>query len=133
MANRSAAVDQFLLAHEHPLKTEIEAVRAIILASDDRISEQIKWNAPSFGINGEDRVTFKLYPPKSIQLVFHCGVKSKDSSGFHFDDTSGLLKWVAADRALVTLRDMQDVTSNTDALSGLVRRWMEATTDRAPA
>lgn len=133
MTNRSADVDAFMLALDHPLKPEIEAVRATILASDKRISEQVKWNAPSFGVDGDDRVTFKLHPPKSIQLVFHRGVKVKDSAGFTFDDSSGLLKWVATDRALLTLRDMQDVTANEEALSGLVRRWIEATTDLAPA
>ncbi len=30
----------------HPLQPAIEALRAIILAADDRIQEGVKWNAP---------------------------------------------------------------------------------------
>jgi uncharacterized protein YdhG (YjbR/CyaY superfamily) len=33
---------------DHPSKAEVRAVREIILAVDPRITEQVKWNAPSF-------------------------------------------------------------------------------------
>lgn len=41
----------FLKELEHPLKDEIEEVRKIILSAADDITEQIKWNAPSFCYN----------------------------------------------------------------------------------
>jgi hypothetical protein len=68
-----------------------------------------------------------LRPGKGIQLIFHRGVKVKDSEGFVFEDASGLLKWVAKDRAVVTLRDMEDVEANRDALANVVSQWMEST------
>ena len=90
-ATRNQTVDDFLNALDHPLKAEIVAVREMILASNPRVSEQIKWRAPSFGYDGEDRVTFKLHPPASLTLVFHRGAKVKDARDFTFADASDLL------------------------------------------
>jgi hypothetical protein len=104
-------------------------VRAIILESDEQITEQIKWNAPSFGYRGEDRVTFRLHPPDRIQLVFHRGAKMKDSKDFKFKDDTGLLEWVASDRAVVTFHNMEDVEAKKGALKTVVRRWMESTSE----
>jgi hypothetical protein len=36
--------------------------RTDVLASDDGITEHVKWNAPSFCYAGVDRVTFRLQP-----------------------------------------------------------------------
>jgi len=44
----SSDVDRFLADLEHPLKAGVEQLRAAILASDDAITEHVKWNAPSF-------------------------------------------------------------------------------------
>jgi uncharacterized protein YdhG (YjbR/CyaY superfamily) len=33
---------------KHPLKEEIETVRATIKKADNKISERIKWNAPGY-------------------------------------------------------------------------------------
>ena len=79
MAKQS--VTAFLETLEHPRKAEIERLRAIILAADPTLGEQIKWNAPSFGRNGEDRITFRLQPGDKVDLIFHRGAKVKDTDG----------------------------------------------------
>jgi uncharacterized protein YdhG (YjbR/CyaY superfamily) len=71
MLNRSEAVNQFIEETQHPLKADIATVRAIILEADDQITEHIKWNAPSFCDDGEDRITFNLHAKDRIRLVFH--------------------------------------------------------------
>ncbi|MDQ0875545.1 uncharacterized protein YdhG (YjbR/CyaY superfamily) [Paenibacillus sp. V4I3] len=122
------AVD-FLNNLEHPLKKEIEEVRKIILSANEHITEHIKWNAPSFCFNNEDRVTFNLQGKGFFMLVFHCGVKVKDhaGNGSLFDDTTGLLDWVADDRAIVKLTDMSDVEDKKEKLAEVVARWIEVT------
>jgi hypothetical protein len=77
MTNRSQEVDRFMEGLDHPLKDGIERLRAAILDSNDRITEHIKWKAPSFRYADEDRVTFRLYPKDRAQLVFHRGAKVK--------------------------------------------------------
>lgn len=121
------SVNQFMVELAHPLKAEIEAVRAIVLSADAGITEHIKWNAPSFCYADEDRVTFKLHPPQRIQLIFHRGAKVKDSRDFAFEDTSGLLQWVTNDRAMVTLQNQDQIDTNREDLQVLVKNWMKAT------
>jgi flagellar motor switch protein FliG len=55
---------------EHPLKKEIEEVRKIILSANKQITEHIKWNAPSFCFNNEDRVAFNLHGKGYFRLGF---------------------------------------------------------------
>jgi len=110
---------------EHPLKEGIEHLRTAILDSNDGITEHIKWKAPSFRYAGEDRVTFRLFPEDRVQLIFHRGVKVKgDSKDFVFEDGTGLLKWVANDRAVVALRDAEDAEAKRPALVEVVNRWV---------
>jgi Domain of unknown function (DU1801) len=127
MAHGSEDVERFMRELEHPLKVEIEHVRSAILASSAEVSERIKWNAPSFCFRGEDRVTFRLQPKDRFQLVFHRGAKVKDTTGFSFEDDSGLLEWAAKDRGVLTFRDAKDVKDRSAAAVKLVARWMEAT------
>jgi hypothetical protein len=123
----SSDVDRFLADLEHPLKAGVEQLRAAILASDDAITEHVKWNAPSFCHDGVDRVTFRLQPGNRLQLVLHRGAKVRDdAAAFRFDDDSGLLDWVAPDRAVVTFRDLDDVATRRSAVADLIRRWVAA-------
>lgn len=127
MSNPNGAVEHFLQELDHPLKAEVVALRSLILASDPQITERIKWNAPSFGYGGDDRVTFRLGRKDRLQLIFHRGAKVKDSSGFSFEDETGLLEWAAADRGVLTLQDMTELTAKEEAILSLVRKWMAAT------
>jgi uncharacterized protein YdhG (YjbR/CyaY superfamily) len=56
---------------------------------NEDITEQIKWNAPSFSYKGESLVTFNLWEKQKIHLVFHnpmiSRVKSKLLEG-DYDD-----------------------------------------------
>ena len=122
MPNRSQEVDRFISGLDHPLKEEVERLRTAILDSNDEITEHVKWNAPSFCYAGTDRVTFRLFPEDRVQLIFHRGSKIKDDAGdFVFDDDMGLLRWVAADRAVVAL---QDAKARQRDLVDLVNRWV---------
>jgi hypothetical protein len=71
-------------------------------------------------------VTFKLYPPRQIQLVFHRGAK-KVSTDLAFHDPSGLLVWAAPDRATVTFADEATAQANISTLIETVNTWIEAT------
>jgi hypothetical protein len=114
---------------EHPLRNEIEEVRQIILNANNQITEHIKWNAPSFCFKDEDRITLNLHGKGYFQLVFHCGAKVKDNigNGPLFDDTTGLLDWVAIDRAIVKFTDMNDVQAKKEKLAEVITKWIEVT------
>ena len=103
----------FLNTLEHPLKAEIEEVREIILNAHTSLTEHIKWKAPSFCYGDEDRITFNLRGKDYFQLIFHRGSKVKETPGDEpiLKDTTGLLQWITADRAMIKFTDIQDVDS----------------------
>lgn len=123
------AVSKFVEQLDSPEKEIVALIREAILESNDAITEQIKWNAPSFCFGGEDRVTFRLkMKDRSAQLIFHRGAKVKDASDFSFDDSSGLLEWAAADRAVLKILDTVDAEAKKKAVVKVVNEWMKATT-----
>jgi hypothetical protein len=120
-------VKQFLDELKHSHKKEVETIRKIILAANKNLTEQIKWNAPSFCNNGDDRITMNLSGKGMIRLIFHRGAKVKDSKakGRILEDKTGLLEWAADDRAVLTFKDMDEVKANEKNLVWLVQKWIE--------
>lgn len=118
------AVSDLLSGLDHPHKEGIELLRRLILDVDSRITEEVKWNAPSFKL--EDHfATFKLHPPKNVQLVLHTGAKAKsDAKAFAIEDTEGLLKWAASDRAVLTLASTAEAQARQAAVLRIVRQWV---------
>jgi hypothetical protein len=124
---RTAVVDDYLATLEHPLQSDVEWLRLEILKSNDALTEHIKWKAPSFVFEGEDRVTFLLRPAASIRLIIHRGARVRhDTANFTFVDESGLVEWVTPDRGVVTFTSSDEVKSRGDALLGLIDRWIRA-------
>jgi hypothetical protein len=129
--NGRTQVADFMKNLKHPLKKEIEEVRKIILTSDKNLTEEIKWNAPSFGYKGDDRITFNLHGKDFFRLIFHCGAKVKNNKSKErlFEDTTGLLDWAANDRAIAKFTDMKDVKSKKEALVTTIHTWLKVTSE----
>ena len=70
-------VDEWMKKLAPDLKPAVEAVRKIIKTAAPELNERIKWNAPSYCVNGEDRLTFNLRGKDFFRLILHCGVKIK--------------------------------------------------------
>lgn len=122
--NAQADVDAFLRDLNHKRKDDVQAVRAIIRSADKKLVERIKWNAPSYGYD-DDRITFRLQPKDAVQLIFHRGAKKRTDT-FAFDDATGLLEWLAEDRAVITFKDPADIRAKKTNLAKLVIGWMKA-------
>lgn len=124
-ADKTAAVtvDDFMRELDHPLKAEMQAVRAIILGAHPEITEGIKWKAPSFAVT-EYFATFNPRAKEGVQVIFHLGAKIKDIETLVIDDPAGLLQWLGKDRASVVLQDMKAIKSNQGALEAIVRQWI---------
>lgn len=124
----SEQVVEFMKNLDHPLKEEIEEIRSIILSTDGKITEHIKWNAPSFCYEGEDRITFNLHGKGFIRLIFHCGakVKVRKTKEPLILDSSGMLEWKAADRAIMKFTDKNDVIAKEEKLREIVIEWIKA-------
>jgi hypothetical protein len=125
----SEEVTHFMSALEHPFKAEIEQIRKIILAANKDLTENIKWNAPSFCLGGEDRITMRIHPPKQIQLIFHRGAKVLEMPKVPLiSDNSGILSWKTNDRAVATFLSSADIEAKSEALILIINAWLKAAT-----
>ncbi len=124
---KAKSVDDFLAALAHSRKDEIASLRDIVRGAVDGITETVKWNAPSFCWNGDDRVTMRLHPGNRVQLVFHRGAKARPEGGFSFMDPFGLIEWAAADRGVLTITGPDMLDERAAEITALVRAWMAAT------
>ena len=103
----------------------MERIRSSILDSDPELSETIKWNAPNYVFEGEDRVTFRLQPGDRVDLVLHRGArKREDSDSFVFDDASGLIQWAARDRGVISIADGADIEQLLHSILPILRAWV---------
>ena len=114
--NSTKKVDDYFVTLDNPLKEEMKAVRKIILAASDKISESIKWSAPSFAYK-ENMCTFNPRAKKFVNLVFHNGALIKDDSG--------LLEGDKPQARVARFSDMSDVKAKKEMLTKVVRKWIK--------
>jgi hypothetical protein len=124
-ASSPESVESFLASLDHPCKAEVLALRQIILAADPTITEGIKWNVPSFRTS-EHFATLNLRAKNGVGIILHFGAKKNDISttGVSIPDPDSLLEWLAKDRAMVTLRDLNDIAARQSAFTNLIRQWI---------
>jgi uncharacterized protein YdeI (YjbR/CyaY-like superfamily) len=108
-------IDQFLAKKNHPLTDEINAVRKIILETDDRIEEAIKWSSPTFMYNG-NIASFFMNAKKFVSLMFHKGSLIKDNSG--------LLEGEGKEGRVARFENMADIEKKKTALKEVFREWI---------
>lgn len=117
-------VDAFLADLPAETLAVVQELRTLIRAAHPGLVEGIKWNAPSFALDGTDLVTLGLQRDGTTRLVLHRGAKAKDNSGFRFDDPAGLADWPAPDRGVVVIKDSEEMAAKSEQLTAMVGRWV---------
>lgn len=109
-------VDEWMVTYNNPQKPLVEAVRQVVLKSDKRMGETIKWQAPTFIYKGN----LASFYPKSkahVSLMFHTGAQipgtfpSLEGTG----DVSRVMKFA----------DAADLKAKTSELRRLVKAWCD--------
>lgn len=108
-------VDRYLDEKNHPLTVEIQAVRKIILESDPRMEECIKWSSPTFLYKG-NMASFFMNAKKMVSLMFHKGALLPNSSG--------LLEGDGKEARTARFTDLEDIAAKKPALESLVKEWI---------
>lgn len=109
------SVNQFLVEKNHPLTKEIELVRTIILETDDRIEETIKWSSPTFMYKG-NIASFFMNAKKFVSLMFHKGATIKDDFG--------LLSGDGKEARVARFQDIEDIEKKKEALQAVIKEWI---------
>ncbi|MGI9657538.1 MAG: DUF1801 domain-containing protein [Gaiellaceae bacterium] len=114
--NYNPEVEQWLVDREHPLDDAMRLVRDIILGSDPRVTECIKWKTPTFVYEGN---IASFNPSKKlISILFHRGA-----------EIPGTHRRLEGDGKLArTMRfaDAGEATAGRDELEAVIRAWCAA-------
>ncbi|WP_109211963.1 MULTISPECIES: DUF1801 domain-containing protein [Microbacterium] len=113
----SPDVDAWFERYDNPQKALVDAVRRAVLDADPRVSETIKWQAPTFVYKGN---IASFYPKTRTHasLMFHTGAMLPDPDGIL--DGEGDVSRVAK------FADQADLDHKRAALQQLVRAWIAA-------
>ena len=122
----SSGVESYLNALADGDRAVIEALRSIVLKGVPHAIETIKWNAPSFAVDGEDRITLGLDRKGGARLVLHRGAKPQAPMDLSHIDQGSLAKWPSADRGVVTFRNLEDIRARESDLTTLCATWISA-------
>jgi hypothetical protein len=119
-------VEEFLADLPRDKKEQVLQLRSYILEAEPLLTEHIKWNAPSYMSNDEDRITFNLLNKEGVvKLVFHMGASRKeDKKAEPILKNTELIEWVSDIRGYITFRDLQQIQSQEKVVKQLVQRWL---------
>lgn len=115
-------VDDWFADRAHPMEAEMQRVRAIVLGVDQRITEAIKWQTPTFVFEGN----IASFSPakKLVSLMFHRGAGIPgDHPGLEGDA-----------RLVRTMRftSMAEIDARTAELEAVIRAWIVLKDPPAP-
>ena len=113
--NKTDKITEYLSQLNNPLISEMEAVRDIILGASNKVTEDIKWGAPSFFYK-DNMATFNPRAKKFVNLTFHKGALIHDSTG--------LLKGDGKAARVARFYDMNDVNDKRKALENVIQKWI---------
>ncbi len=114
--NHDPAVEAWFADYDNPQADLVRAVREVVLATDPRVSEAVKWKAPTFVYRG-NIASFYPRSKQHVSLMFHTGASLPDPAGLleGDGDTSRVARFLDAD----------DLAAKAEPLRGLVRAWMQ--------
>lgn len=124
--NKYKTIDEFLDDLDTDKKEQVQELRKYIQAADPSVEEHVKWNAPSYVKNGEDRITFNLYNKENlVKLVFHMGASRKENRKAEpILKDAQLIEWISDIRGYATFSSLEQIKSQEKLIKELVLRWL---------
>ena len=121
-------VTGFLDELNHPFRKEIDVLRNSILSANKNLTENIKWNAPNYYFENEDRITMRIQPMTTkVQLIFHRGAKKEEQPKDKLiESKSKMLVWKENDRAIITFKNSQEIENGKAELEKIINEWINA-------
>lgn len=109
-------VDDWFAEYDNPMVDVVQAVRRLILDTDDRITECIKWKSPTFVFDG-NIASFNPRSKQHASLMFHTGARIP---GDH-----PVLEGGGDTARYIRFADLDDVGVKADALRSVLRAWID--------
>lgn len=124
--NKYTNVDEFLADLTEDRKQQVNALREIIRISRSDLIEHMKWNSPSYVLEGEDRITFNMHRPEQTMVIFHMGATRKENRNADpvMKDETGLIKWNSDIRGTIAFRSLEDIQISQSKVADLIKAWL---------
>jgi hypothetical protein len=107
-------VDDWFAASEHPKKDLMQDVRRVLLSTDSRITESIKWKTPTFAFKG-NIASFNPQAKQFVSLMFHTGA-SIPGEYPSLSGTGNVARYMQ-------FADVADLEAKTPELQSIVAAW----------
>ena len=113
---RNKKVDTFINDLDNPLKKLWQDIRTIILKTDSKIEEDIKWGAPTFIYKG-NIATFNPRAKKFVNLTFHTGAL--------IDDPYQVLEGEAKEARVFKIENKEELILKKAGLQKVINNWIK--------
>ncbi len=99
----------------------------LVQKAEPRLVEVVKWNSPSYTLDGIDRLTINAAGRGPVRLILHFGTNLPEDKGAEptfSHDPDGLLTWHSNIRASLTSPNVDQLAAERDAITALIRAWL---------
>ena len=120
-------VAEFMSSLDENKKSQVELLRNIIFSVHPNVTEHIKWNAPSYVLEGEDRVTFNLINKENVvKLIIHMGATQKEDKKAKpiLSDDAGIVEWNSNIRGTLSFSSKEDIKFKAERVQTLLQKWL---------
>ena len=120
-------VAEFMSSLDENKKSQVELLRNIIFSVHPNVTEHIKWNAPSYVLEGEDRVTFNLINKENVvKLIIHMGATQKEEKKAKpiLSDDAGIVEWNSNIRGTLSFSSKEDIKFKAELVQTLLQKWL---------
>ncbi len=115
--NINPEVETWLENYDNPMKAVVQAVRKHILASDERVTETVKWQAPTFVYKG-NIASFFPKSKKHASLMFHKGATIPGD----FPSLEGEAK----EARTFKVANEEELAVKANELTAIIKAWCDA-------
>lgn len=127
MPERFATVDEFLATLDPERRADVEAMRALVREAGPDLVEIVKWNSPSYQLDGVDRLTINAAGRGPVRLILHFGTgrpEDKDAGSSFAGDPENLLTLHSDIRASLALPESSARAARHEAMVAVIQAWL---------
>ncbi|MEZ4516498.1 MAG: DUF1801 domain-containing protein [Chloroflexota bacterium] len=120
-------LEEFYASQSGDKKVQVEELRNIIMSANPQLEETLKWNAPNFVYDSQDRLTMNLMNKEGkVKLVLHMGATKQEDKRAQsvMNDPTGLISWNSDIRGTITFESSQHLNQVRNQLTELVCEWL---------